>query len=145
MNRIVEFFVGLLFGVGLLLSGMTDPGKVLGFLDITGRWDPSLACVMAGAIAVAFFAFAIAQRRTTAILGGAIVLPGKARIDRRLLIGNLVFGIGWGLAGFCPGPALVAAGAGYWPALSFVLAMIAGMALFEFTAQPAGRQTPVLE
>jgi uncharacterized protein len=145
MNRIVEFLVGLLFGVGLILSGMTDPGKVLGFLDITGHWDPSLAFVMGGAILVAFFAFALARRRTTAFLGGAIHLPGKAPIDRRLLIGSLVFGVGWGLAGFCPGPAIVAAGAVHSPAVAFVLAMLAGMALFEFTAQPAGRHTPVLE
>lgn len=145
MNRVVEFLVGLLFGVGLLLSGMTDPGKVLGFLDLTGAWDPSLACVMGGAIAVGFFAFAVARQRATAFLGGAIHLPGKAPIDRRLLVGSLVFGIGWGLAGFCPGPAIVAAGAGYGKAVVFALSMLAGMALFEFTAEPASRNAPVVE
>lgn len=145
MNRLVEFLVGLLFGLGLILSGMTDPGKVLGFLDIAGAWDPSLAFVMGGAIAVAFFAFALARRRTTAFLGGAMHLPGNAPIDRRLLIGALVFGVGWGLAGFCPGPAVVAAGAGVTEALVFTLAMIAGMAVHEFGAQPASRSAPVLE
>ena len=145
MNRLVEFLVGLLFGVGLILSGMTDPGKVLGFLDIAGAWDPSLAFVMGGAIAVAFFAFAWARRRSTAFLGGAMHLPRTAPIDRRLLIGSLVFGVGWGLAGFCPGPAVVAAGAGVTEALVFTLSMIAGMAVHEFTAQPAARSGPVLE
>ncbi len=145
MNRLVEFLVGLLFGVGLILSGMTDPGKVLGFLDIAGAWDPSLAFVMGGAIAVAFFAFAWARRRSTAFLGGAMQLPRTAPIDRRLLIGSLVFGLGWGLAGFCPGPAVVAAGAGVTEALVFTLSMIAGMAVHEFTAQPAARSGPVLE
>lgn len=145
MNRFVEFVVGLLFGAGLLMSGMTDPGKVLGFLDVAGNWDPSLAFVMGGAIAVAFFAFAMARRRTTAFLGGAMLLPGNAPIDRRLLIGSLVFGAGWGLAGFCPGPAVVAAGAGITEAVVFTLAMIAGMAVHEFAAQPAARSGPVLE
>jgi uncharacterized protein len=146
MNRIVEFLVGLLFGLGLILSGMTDPGKVLGFLDLAGAWDPSLAFVMAGAIAVAVFAFAIARRRTTAFLGGAMQLPDRAPIDRRLLAGSLVFGIGWGLAGFCPGPAVVAAGGGYPHAVLFLLSMLAGMVLFEFTApRSARRDAPVLE
>lgn len=145
MHRVVEFVVGLMFGLGLLLSGMTDPGKVLGFLDIAGNWDPSLAFVMGGAITVAFFAFALARRRTTAFLGGAMHLPGTAPIDRRLLIGSLVFGVGWGLAGFCPGPAVVAAGAGLTEALVFTLAMIAGMAVHGFAAQPAARSGPVLE
>jgi uncharacterized protein len=146
MNRMVEFLVGLLFGLGLIVSGMTDPGKVLGFLDVTGAWDPSLAFVMAGAIAVGLVAFAVARRRTTAFLGGAMHLPGHAPIDRRLLVGSLVFGIGWGLAGFCPGPAIVAAGAGYRPAVLFVLSMLAGMAVFEFAAGPAARRNePVLE
>jgi uncharacterized protein len=146
MNRIVEFLVGLLFGLGLIVSGMTDPAKVLGFLDVTGAWDPSLACVMAGAIAVGLVAFALARRRTTAFLGGAMHLPGHAPIDRRLLVGSLVFGIGWGLAGFCPGPAIVAAGAGYPQAVLFVVSMLAGMVVFEFAPDPAtGRNAPVLE
>jgi uncharacterized protein len=131
MHRISEFLTGLLFGVGLLLSGMTDPGKVIGFLDLAGSWDPSLALVMGGAVLVGLFAFALARRRTASLLGAAIRLPDSRDIDRRLLGGSLIFGIGWGLAGFCPGPALVALGSGHAKALVFVLAMLAGMFLFE--------------
>ena len=144
MNRLVEFAVGLLFGLGLILSGMTDPGKVLGFLDLKGAWDPSLAFVMGGAIAVASFAFAVARKRTTAFLGGAMQLPDNRRIDPRLLTGSLVFGVGWGLAGFCPGPALVAAGAGHWQAVLFTLGMVGGMVVHQVMAEP-GRTQPVLE
>jgi uncharacterized membrane protein YedE/YeeE len=130
MNRLSEFMIGLLFGLGLLLSGMTDPGKVIGFLDVAGRWDPSLAFVMGGAVAVGFFAFSLARRRTTAFLGGAMSLPSARQIDTRLVVGALIFGAGWGLAGFCPGPALVSMAAGQFKALLFVAAMIAGMVLF---------------
>lgn len=144
MHRLVEFMVGLLFGLGLILAGMTDPGKVIGFLDLAGAWDPSLAFVMGGAIAVGVFAFAVAKKRSTAILGGPMQVPSTCEIDRRLVIGSLVFGVGWGLAGFCPGPAVVATGAGHWQALLFTLAMLAGMAVHELSAQPARRQ-PVLE
>jgi len=130
-HRITEFAVGLLFGLGLILSGMTDPGKVIGFLDLAGPWDPSLALVMGGAILVGVFAFALAQRRTRTFLGGALHLPGAGDLNRRLVLGSLVFGAGWGLAGFCPGPALVALGMGVPQAYVFVLAMLAGMGLFE--------------
>ena len=132
MHRISEFFVGLLFGVGLLLSGMTDPGKVLGFLDLFGAWDPSLALVMGGAIAIGALAFAVAKKRTTNFLGGALQLPKSTQIDRRLVLGALVFGAGWGLAGLCPGPGLVSMAAGQPKAMVFVFAMVAGMILFEF-------------
>lgn len=131
MNRLTEFLVGLLFGLGLILSGMTDPGKIIGFLDIFGNWDPSLAFVMMGAIAVGFVAFAIAKKRTTTILGGALRLPTASHIDKRLIIGSTVFGIGWGLAGFCPGPALVSMASGQIQALWFVSAMVVGMLAFE--------------
>lgn len=137
MHRFFEFLAGLLFGLGLILAGMTDPGKVQGFLDVTGLWDPSLLFVMGGAILVGIGAFALARRRTTAFLGGAMHLPTSRDIDRRIVIGSLVFGAGWGLAGFCPGPALVALGAGHWQALVFTLAMLAGMAVYELAAQPA--------
>jgi uncharacterized protein len=138
-HRAVEFAVGLLFGLGLLLSGMADPAKVLAFLDLAGAWDPSLMLVMGGAVAVGALAFALARKRTTAFLGGAMRLPAGSAIDRDLLAGSLVFGAGWGLAGFCPGPALVALGAGHWQALVFVLAMVAGMALHDLgrRAKPA--------
>ena len=132
MNRITEFFVGLLFGLGLLLSGMTDPGKVLGFLDLFGTWDPSLAFVMGGAIAVGFFAFALARKRTTSFLGGALHLPKATQIDRRLVLGGLTFGAGWGLAGFCPGPGIVSMASGEVKAAVFVAAMLVGMAVYEW-------------
>lgn len=131
MQKISEFVVGLLFGLGLLLSGMTDPGKVLGFLDVSGHWDPSLALVMGGAILVGVFAFALAKKRTTSFLGGALHLPRAEQIDRRLVVGALLFGAGWGLAGFCPGPGLVSMFAGEPKAAVFVAAMVAGMILFE--------------
>lgn len=134
MNRFVEFLVGLLFGLGLILSGMTDPGKVIGFLDLSGNWDPSLALVMGGAIAVSLSAFAVAKGRSRSLLGEAMQLPpGGGVIDARLVSGSLVFGIGWGLAGFCPGPALVSLGAGQPKAALFVLAMVLGMWLFDMS------------
>lgn len=132
MHRLSEFLVGLLFGLGLLLSGMTDPGKVIGFLDLFGQWDPSLGFVMGGAILVGFFAFAFAKKRTRSFLGGALTLPTSNIIDKRLVIGSLLFGAGWGLAGFCPGPALVSMAAGQEKALIFVAAMVVGMTIFEF-------------
>ncbi len=135
MNRFVEFAVGLLFGVGLILSGMTDPGKVIGFLDLFGAWDPSLALVMGGAIIVGMGAFAVARKRTVSFLGGAMFLPKSGEIDRQLVLGSLVFGVGWGLAGFCPGPALVSLGAGQPKAAVFVVAMLAGMWLFDLAGK----------
>lgn len=131
INRLSEFLVGLLFGLGLILSGMTDPGKVIGFLDLFGNWDPSLALVMGGAIAVGFFAFRLAKKRTVNFLGGLLRMPSSQVIDRRLLIGSLMFGAGWGIAGFCPGPALVSMAAGQPKALLFVLAMLTGMVAYE--------------
>lgn len=130
-HRLSEFLVGLLFGLGLLLSGMTDPNKVLGFLDLFGSWDPSLALVMAGAIGIGVFAFALAKKRTVSFLGGAMRLPTSNQIDRRLIVGALMFGAGWGLAGFCPGPALVSLAAGQPKAAIFVFFMVAGMIAFE--------------
>jgi uncharacterized membrane protein YedE/YeeE len=137
LQRAVEFAIGLLFGWGLMLAGMTDPGKVLGFLDLAGAWDPSLAFVMGGAIAVGFFAFGLAKKRTTNFFGGAMHLPTSKDIDKRLVIGALLFGAGWGLAGFCPGPGIVSMAAGEFKALVFVVAMLAGMAVFEFTDKRA--------
>jgi uncharacterized protein len=140
-NRIAEFGVGLLFGTGLIVSGMTDPGKVIGFLDLFGAWDPSLAFVMGGAIMVGVGAFALAKKRTTTFLGGALHLPKSNDIDKRLVVGGLVFGAGWGLAGFCPGPALVSLGAGEPKAAAFVLAMLVGMGVFELLERRKDRQT----
>ena len=131
LYRIAEFVVGLLFGLGLMLSGMTDPGKVIGFLDLLGTWDPSLALVMGGAIMVGFSAFTVAKKRTSTFLGGALRLPTNMDMDKKLMMGSLLFGAGWGLAGFCPGPALVSMADGQPKALIFVLAMLVGMLGFE--------------
>ena len=131
-NRISEFVVGLIFGLGLIVSGMTDPGKVLGFLDLAGPWDPSLALVMGGAIVVGVFGFTLAGRRRTSVLGEPMQMPTARQIDRRLVLGSLAFGIGWGIAGFCPGPAIVSLGTGEPKAVVFVLAMLAGMGIFEW-------------
>ena len=130
-HRLSEFLVGLLFGLGLLLSGMTDPGKVLGFLDLFGNWDPSLALVMGGAIGVGVFAFTFAKKRTVSFLGGVMRMPTSSQIDRRLIVGALLFGAGWGLAGFCPGPALVSLAAGQPKAAVFVAFRVVGMIIFE--------------
>lgn len=126
------FLAGLLFSVGLIVSGMANPRKVLGFLDLAGRWDPSLAFVMVGAIGVAVVAFAWAKRRTRSWLGLPIQWPAARTITVRLVAGSAVFGIGWGLAGFCPGPALVSIGLGAVKGIAFVVAMLVGMALFEW-------------
>jgi len=131
MHALSAFAVGLIFGIGLIIAGMTDPSKIIGFLNLAGPWDPSLAFVMGGAVAVGFIAFGFARRRTNAFLGGAMHLPTARRIDRRLVLGSLVFGIGWGLAGYCPGPAVVSVGMGQDKAVVFVLAMLAGMGLYE--------------
>jgi uncharacterized membrane protein YedE/YeeE len=130
-SRISEFVVGLMFGVGLMASGMTDPGKVIGFLDLFGAWDPSLALVMGGAVVVGFFAFALAKKRTTTFLGGALRFPTSTQMDKPLVIGSLLFGAGWGLGGFCPGPALVSMADGQSKAMLFVAAMLVGMLGFE--------------
>lgn len=129
--RITEFIVGLLFGLGLMLSGMTDPGKVIGFLDLFGAWDPSLALVMGGAILVGFFAFTVAKKRSTTFLGGVLRFPTNMDIDKKLVVGSVLFGAGWGLAGFCPGPAMVSMADGQPKGLVFVLAMLVGMLGFE--------------
>ena len=131
MTIFASWVAGVIFGLGLIVSGMADPAKVLGFLDLAGAWDPSLAFVMAGAISVAAVAFAVARKRTVSFLGAAMNLPKTRRTDRRLVAGSLMFGIGWGVAGICPGPGLVALGMGEIKALVFVVAMLAGMGLYE--------------
>ena len=137
MNPFTAFAAGLVFGLGLILSGMSDPGKVKGFLDLAGAWDPSLAFVMAGAILVGLFAFAFARRRAKTFFGASLSLPERREIDARLIGGSVIFGIGWGLGGFCPGPALVAFGAGYDKAFVFVLAMLAGMLVHRIASTRA--------
>lgn len=130
MSVLISLLIGLLFGCGLIVSGMSNPAKVLGFLDLAGSWDPSLALVMGGAISVGFFAFRLAGRRLTSLRGQPLQLPATRSVDRRLLIGSALFGVGWGLAGICPGPALVLLGTGAAQGFVFVLAMLAGMAVF---------------
>ncbi|MBI3145025.1 MAG: hypothetical protein HYZ18_07130 [Pseudogulbenkiania sp.] len=131
MKTLSALLAGLIFGLGLIVSGMANPAKVQGFLDLAGAWDPSLALVMVGAIGVALLPFRLAQRLKTSWLGEPLQLPGMREITPRLVAGSVLFGIGWGLAGLCPGPALVLLGTLSAPALLFVLAMLAGMALFR--------------
>ena len=131
MFNLAALLSGLIFGLGLILSGMANPAKVLGFLDLAGAWDPSLALVMAGAIAVGLLAFTVAKRRTRTLLGAEMKLPTASHIDHRLIGGSVLFGMGWGVAGFCPGPALAALGMAQPKAVVFVAAMLAGMAVFE--------------
>ncbi|MCU1719504.1 DUF6691 family protein [Pseudomonas sp. 5P_3.1_Bac2] len=130
MKNLTALLCGLLFGVGLIISGMSNPSKVLGFLDVFGRWDPSLALVMGGAVSVAAIGFALARRRQPK--------PATARrgIDRRLLSGAAIFGIGWGIAGICPGPALVLVGMNMGEGWIFALSMVAGMLLFNLLDKP---------
>jgi uncharacterized protein len=126
-----QYLIGVLFGVGLIISGMSNPQKILGFLDLAGTWDPSLIFVMAGAVIVGLGGFYVVSKRTEAFFGGALHIPQRRDISKPLIIGSLIFGAGWGIAGFCPGPAIVALGAGHLKALVFVLAMLAGMALCD--------------
>lgn len=139
MNPLFALLAGLLFGVGLLVSGLANPAKVLGFLDITRLWDPSLAFVMGGAISVAFFAFRMAKKRVRPVFGDEMHIPATRRIDGRLLGGGVLFGVGWGLAGICPGPGLVLMGLGEVKGIAFVAAMVAGMLIFEGLEKARGR------
>ena len=132
MYAITAWLSGLVFGLGLIVSGMVNPAKVLGFLDLAGAWDPSLALVMAGAVAVGFFAFLVAKKRTRSLIGAEMKLPTASAINRRLLAGSALFGVGWGVAGFCPGPGLAALGMGEPKALVFVAAMLVGMGIFTW-------------
>ncbi|PWF39047.1 YeeE/YedE family protein [Massilia glaciei] len=131
MQIIMALLVGLVFGMGLIVSGMTDPSKVIGFLDLAGNWDPSLGFVMGGAVLVGLVAFGFASRRDKSLLGAPMRLPSATEIDRRLVLGSVAFGAGWGLAGYCPGPALASLAAGGAKPMIFVAAMVAGMAIFE--------------
>jgi len=131
MTALIAFVSGLVFGLGLIVSGMANPAKVLGFLDLGGPWDPSLAFVMGGAVLITAVGFAVLRRRRASLTGEPLRWPTATRIDLRLALGSLAFGAGWGLAGFCPGPALVAAAAGVPQALVFVAAMLAGMAIYS--------------
>lgn len=128
---ITSFIAGVLFAVGLGISGMTRPDKVIGFLDITGSWDPSLAFVMLGAIAVHFVAYRLRPRMASPLFAERFALPSRNDIDGRLIGGAVLFGLGWGIGGFCPGPALVSLTGGLSAAFPFIGAMVIGMAIFE--------------
>ena len=130
MTKLTAFIAGLLFGLGLLLAGMANPGKVLAFLDITGAWDPSLALVMVGAIGIAVGPLTWARQQSSSLLGRPMQLPVKREMDPRLIGGSLLFGIGWGIAGICPGPAVAILLTGHWQVIVFVLAMLTGMWVF---------------
>jgi len=130
MRKLMAFLAGLTFGIGLLTAGMANPAKVLAFLDLGGAWDPSLALVMAAAIGVAFLPFSWARTQRVSVLGAPMQLPGKRELDRRLIGGSLLFGIGWGIAGICPGPAVALLLTGRWQVLLFVAAMLVGMLVF---------------
>jgi uncharacterized membrane protein YedE/YeeE len=142
MAIVSAFLAGLLFGAGLIVSGMTNPAKVLAFLDLGGRWDPSLLLVMAGAIVVAAPAFRMARARVRPLFGARMLLPGTGTIDVRLVGGSIVFGVGWGLVRYCPGPALTALAVGGYATLLFVVAMVAGMAVFEVVERVAQHGSP---
>jgi uncharacterized membrane protein YedE/YeeE len=139
-KNLVAAICGVLFAFGLGLGGMTNPLKVQAFLDVLGRWDPSLMFVMGGGIAVGFWGFRAAKRRGrlgSPILGGDFGWPRATRVDTKLLVGAAVFGVGWGLTGFCPGPALVALGSGRIDAAVTVASMVLGMLLVRMTDHPA--------
>ena len=131
MSHLFGFVSGLVFGIGLILAGMTEPLKVKGFLDLAGAWDPSLALVMGGAIALGMLGFARARRRGRSWTGAPMEIPTNRSVDRRLVGGGVLFGVGWGIAGFCPGPALVALGSGMGSAGIFVAAMLVGMVIHD--------------
>ena len=132
LKNIIGLMAGLLFGIGLLISGMTDPTKVQGFLDIFGAWDISLALVMGGGLIVAIIGVQLAKRQQTSWIGTLIELPSKTVINKQLLIGAILFGIGWGLVGICPGPGIVLLGTGQWQAYVFIPAMIVGMLIYQW-------------
>lgn len=144
MQIFMALVVGLMFGIGLIVSGMTDPSKVIGFLDLAGRWDPSLGFVMGGAILVGLLAFRFAGGRERSLLGAAMRLPTASSIDRRLVLGSLVFGAGWGLAGYCPGPALASLVSGGPKPLIFATALIVGMVIFELLEYLPARRKHVV-
>ncbi len=133
MPILIALISGLLFGFGLIIAGMGNPAKILAFLDITGHWDPSLLVTMAVAMVISGIAFLCVKKRQMSILNCQIQIPTNQKVDKKLVTGSTLFGVGWGLAGICPGPALVLSGLGIIPGIIFTLAMVAGMLIFQFT------------
>ncbi|ETT01092.1 MULTISPECIES: DUF6691 family protein [Providencia] len=131
MPIIIALVSGILFGLGLLLAGMGNPAKILAFLDITGNWDPSLLVTMAVAMVISGIAFQLVKKRKTSVLNCPLQIPTSKVIDKKLVIGSVLFGLGWGLGGICPGPAILLTGMGLTQGILFALAMIAGMAIFQ--------------
>lgn len=144
MKSASGFIAGLLFGLGLAISQMVNPEKVIAFLDITGDWDPSLALVMAAAVAVNFVGFRLTTRRQQPVFGDVFHLPTRSDLDGRLIIGATIFGVGWGLGGYCPGPALAALSIGSWEPVVFLAAMLAGSLVYG-RVQDSPRQMPSAE
>ncbi|MBU5616905.1 YeeE/YedE family protein [Psychrobacter sp. TAE2020] len=138
LKNIIGLLVGLLFGFGLLISGMTDPVKVQGFLDVFGAWDISLALVMGGGLMIAIVGVQLAKRQDNSWIGTLIEMPTKTTINKKLLIGAMLFGIGWGLVGICPGPGIVLLGTGQWQAYVFIPAMIIGMLMYQWLEPKLG-------
>ena len=138
LKNIIGLLAGVLFGFGLLVSGMTDPEKVQGFLDVFGAWDISLALVMGGGLLVAFFGVLLAKRQKSSWIGTSIDMPSKTIITKKLLIGAMLFGIGWGLVGICPGPGIVLLGTGQWQAYVFIPAMMIGMLIYQWLESRLG-------
>ena len=144
MTPMVSYLIGLIFGVGIAVSGMANPAKVLNFFDIAGTWDPSLIFVMGGALVTTFIGYRLVCRRKAPLLADAFGVPAARSIDARLIGGSAVFGVGWGIAGFCPGGALPALGTGRWEVFAFVAALVAGILLARFilvTTAPGARAT----
>lgn len=140
MQLLTAFVTGLIFGLGLILSEMTNPAKIIGFLDIFGNWDPSLVLVMLGAITVSAVSFKLTKSRQQSFFGQQIKLPKSSKIDYRLITGSLIFGVGWGLAGYCPGPALTSVLLGGYQPLIFAISMLIGMGVFEVVNQLSSKK-----
>lgn len=136
LKNSIGLFSGLLFGFGLILSQMVNPQKVLGFLNVFGAWDISLALVMGGALTVSIVGVYFAKRKQTSLIGEPIILPNKTVIDKPLILGAALFGIGWGIAGICPAPAIVLLGTGQWQAVIFVVAMVIGIIAYQQLIKP---------
>ena len=143
MKNLLTFITGLGFGIGLIISGMTNPAKVIGFLDLFGQWDPSLMFVMMGAVFVTFFGFKFIEKRKVTYFKESLHLSGKTHINKDLVVGSILFGAGWAMAGLCPGPALVALGSGNQEAIIFVVAMLVGMYIHDHPYKKAFSENSV--